>query len=157
MANEEVVGIVDLDVNLAEVEPAPELPIGTYRGEIVGVQTATSAKGNNYWNIQIKIPPAEIPAELAEFYEDGATFYWNRQLIPNGKDRRVLVNLRKFIEAIGLDSNVTQVDPNEWMGREVGVVLKMGKDLDGNPRAEPARLEAVATKPAPKGGAGKRR
>lgn len=145
---EETVSVVDLDINLAEAEAPPELPVAKYRAEVIGVTDAVSGKGNPYWNIAFKIPPSEIPAEMAEFYEDGQTMYWNRQLKPNGKDRRIVVNLRKLYESLGLDTNVTQIDPNEWMGREVMLATRMGKDLDNNPRLEIARIEPVETRAA---------
>lgn len=115
-ADGEPLGIMELDANLSDVEKPPELPPGAYIGEIQDVQKGVSGKGNEYFAVKFVIPQDEIPPDIAEHYDDGAIMYWNRQVIPTSKDRRALYNLRKFIESIGLDSNTTSIDPNDWMG-----------------------------------------
>jgi hypothetical protein len=152
----EPLGLIELDSNLGDVEKPPILPAGKYQGEVVEVQKALSGKGNEYFAIAIKIPPAQIPAHLQDDFEDGATLYWNRQVVPNGKDRRSLYNLRKMIESFGLSSNTTAIDPNEWMGQEVGLVVKHTA-FQGETRAEIGSLFAIdggkvePEKPAAKG------
>lgn len=131
----EPLGLIELDQNLGDVEKPPLLPAGKYKGEVTEVQQEISGKGNSYYAIAVKIPPSEIPAHLQEDFEEGATLYWNRQLVPTAKDRRALYNLRKMVEAFGLSSNVTAIDPNEWMGCEVGVVVKHSR-YQGEDRAE---------------------
>lgn len=143
---EETLGIIELDSNLADVEKPPELPAGNYTGEIQDVQISTSQKGNQYYNIKFVIPPKEIPADLQDDFEDGATMYYNRIIVPKGKDRRALFNLRKFIEAIGLDANTTSIDPNEWMGQTARLRVVMGS-WQGEPRAE---IKAIESAEAPK-------
>jgi len=150
MSDEEI-DIIEIDEELGEAEAPPELSDGKYVGEINDVQIATSGKGNEYYAIKVVVPPENIPASIAEHYEDGAMFYYNRLLVYRGKgaNRRNLVNIRKFYEAMGLDTAIKTIDPNEWMGREIGCVIRMGKDLDGNPRAEirgfyPAEAKAKA-------------
>lgn len=113
--NEEL-DVIELEDNLSEIEKPPELPPGNYVGEVQDVQKKTSGKGNAYYAVKFVIPQKNLPADIREHYEDGAVLYWNRQLVPTAKDRRSLHNLRKFIEALGLDSNTTQIDPSEWMG-----------------------------------------
>jgi hypothetical protein len=135
--SENELSVIELDTNLADVEKPPELPPGKYAGEVQDVQVNTSGKGNQYFAIKFVIPNDQIPADMAEHYEDGAVLYWNRQLVPKGgNDRRTLYNLRKFIEALGLSSKTTAIDPNEWMGQRATLVIKHGKDLEGNLRAE---------------------
>jgi len=131
----EPLGLIELDQNLGDVEKPPLLPAGKYKGEVTDVQQEVSGKGNNYYAIAVKIPPSEIPAHLQDDFEEGATLFWNRQLVPTGKDRRALYNLRKMVEAFGLSSNVTAIDPNEWMGCEVGIVVKHSR-YQGEDRAE---------------------
>ena len=171
MMNDDVLSAIELDVNLADVEKPKEIPPGKYVGEVQDVQVNTSGKGNQYFAIRFVIPPEQIPADLAEQYEEGVTLYWNRQLVPrNAADRRTLFGLRKFIEALGLSSKTSTIDPNEWMGRTATLVVRHGKDLEGNMRAEigsilagdspapaaaaPSRAPAAA---APKGRGGARR
>lgn len=149
--------IIELDDELGEAEAPPELPDGRYIGEVNDVQTATSGKGNEYYAIKLIVPPENIPAGIAEHYEDGAVLYYNRLLVYRGKGatRRNLVNIRKFYEAMGLDTAIKVIDPSEWMGREVGIVVKMGKDLDGEPRAEARSFFVAEAKAAPKKGRAK--
>lgn len=144
--------IISLDTNLGDVEKPPELPASRYIGEVQDVQVQTSAGGNEYFAIKLHIAPDQIPAEMQEHYEDGAIFYWNRQLVPKKGDRRTLFNLKELYKKMGLDPNVTEIDPNEWMGQKVGVVL--GSEVyQGEARANVKSLyaaEEVAA--APRGG-----
>ena len=175
MAEQEELGIISLDMNLADVERPPEIPVGKYVGEIQSIEVKTSGQGNEYFAIRILVPSENIPAEVAEHYEDGALFFYNRLLVPKGNDRRSLWNLRQFIEKIGLDSNTNEINPNEWMNQSVGIVVGMEKNLDGELRAnvrslfaaeeapareEEAEEEVVEEKPAPRtaaAGRGRRR
>jgi Protein of unknown function (DUF669) len=157
MANDEPMGIIELEDNLADVEKPREVPPGKYVAEVQDVQEQMSQKGNTYYAIQFRVAPEELPADVAEEYEDGALFFWNRLLKPKSRsDRRALFNLRKFIEALGLDANTTSIDPNDWMGRSARLHVVMGK-YQGEDRAEIRAIEAaevaaptprVATRPA---------
>lgn len=144
---DEGLGIIELETNLSDVEKPLPLPAGLYTAEIQDVQIQTSQKGNQYFAIKFVIPTEEISADLAEQFEDGAALYYNRVVVPNGKDRRALFNLRKFIEAIGLDSNITQVNPNEWMGCRARLKVVTSK-WEGEERAEIKAIESAERKPA---------
>jgi hypothetical protein len=150
---DEPIGLIELEENLADVEKPPELPPNWYIGEVQDVQVQTSGKGNQYFSIRFVIPPDELPADIREHFEDGASMYWNRNIVPNGKDRRALFNLRKLIEAFGLDSKTTTIDPNEWMGRTARLRVVMGK-WQGEDRAEIRSVEAAEAAPAPRREAG---
>jgi|SRR6185436_4602952 Protein of unknown function (DUF669). len=143
MANDEPMGIIELEDSLADVEKPQEIPAGKYVAEIQDVQERTSANGNTYYAIQFRVAPDELPADVAEEYEDGALLFWNRLLKPRSRsDRRALFNLRKFIEAIGLDANTTSIDPNDWMGRSARLHVALGK-YQGEDRAEIRAVEAA--------------
>jgi hypothetical protein len=149
LPDEETIGVIELEANLSDVEKPPELPPGKYVGEVQDVQVQTSGKGNQYFAIKFVVPPSEIPADVAEHYDDGAILYWNRNIVPNGKDRRALFNLRKLIEALGLNANTSTVDPNEWMGQRAKLNIVHGK-WQGENRAEIKSLEPAEVKaPAP--------
>lgn len=149
MANDEPMGVMELDENLADVEKPKEVPPGKYTGEVQSVEEKPSAAGNTYFAVQFRIPPDELPADIADQYEEGSLLYYNRIIKPRGKtDRRALFNLRKFIEALGLDSNTTTIDPNDWMGRQARLMVRMGK-YQGEERAEIAAVEASEPKAAP--------
>jgi hypothetical protein len=144
----EELGIIQLETNLADVERPPEIPVGRYVGEIQSIEVKTSGQGNEYFAMQIVIPPEYIPADVAEHYEDGAKFFYNRLLVPKGNDRRSLWNVRQFVEKLGLDSNTNEIDPNEWMGQNIGLVIASGKNLEGEVRSEIRSLYAAEEAPA---------
>lgn len=142
--NEEAVtqdlSIIELDGSLEDAEKPPELPPAVYTGEIQGVQLKDSQKGNQYFAISFKIPPDEIPANMRDHYEDGATMFYNRLMYP--KDARSKFNLKKFVQAIGLSTNTTVLDPNDWMGCQAKLRLRMGT-FEGEKRAEIASVEPM--------------
>lgn len=144
----EELGIISLDTNLSDVERPPEIPVGRYVGEIQSIEVKTSGNGNEYFAMQILIPAENIPAEVAEHYEDGAKFFYNRLLVPKSNDRRSLWNLRQFIEKLGLDSNTTEIDPNEWMNQSIGLVIASEKNLEGELRSTVRSLYAAEDAPA---------
>lgn len=154
------VGILELDSSLADAEKPPEIPAGVYVGEVMEVQEKDAQSGNRYYSVKFVIPPENLPADIRDQWEDGCSLYWNRNIIPTAKDRRALFNLRRLIEALGLDTNTSTVDPNEWMGRSARLRVVHGK-YQGEVRAEvrsvePAEPEAAtrrgtATPETPKG------
>src|SRR5262245_20679202 len=144
----EELSVIDLERNLSDVEKPPELPPGKYVGEVQGVELRNSQAGNQYFAIKFVIPTEEIPADVAEHYEDGAIMFWNRNIVPNGKDRRALYNLRKLIESLGLKSNTTSVDPNEWMGCKARLTVVHEK-YQGENRAQIKMLEPAEAKAPP--------
>jgi hypothetical protein len=148
MADHEELGIISLDVTLSDVERPPEIPVGRYVGDIQSVEQKTSGAGNEYFAIRILVPNENIPAEVAEHYEDGALFFYNRLLVPKANDRRSLWNLRQFVEKIGLDSNTNEINPNEWMNQTVGLVVGMEKNQDGELRSAVKSLFAAEDAPA---------
>lgn len=149
IANDEPMEILELEGSLSDAEKPKEIPAGKYIGEIQSVELATSSKGNSYYAIQFRIPPDELPADIAEQYEEGAVLFWNRVMKPKGRsDARALFNLKKFISALGLDTNITTIDPNEWMGQSARLVVKNGR-YQGEDRAEITAVEASEPMAAP--------
>lgn len=146
----EPLSVIELEGNLADAEKPPELRSGRYTAEIQGVEVKTSGNsGNRYYAIKCMIPPEELPADLREDYEEGAVMYWNRQLVPEGAkaDRRTLFNLRQFIEKLGLDSNTTTIDPNDWMGRRLTLVVGQSA-YNGEMRAQINAVESAEAEQA---------
>jgi len=134
MADEDL-DIISLDMNLSDVERPPDVPVGRYIGEIQNIEVKTSGQGNDYFAMRVLIPAENIPADIAEHYEDGALFFYNRLLVPKGNDRRALWNLRQFVEKIGLSAETNEIDPNEWMNQRVGLVIGTEKNLEGETRS----------------------
>jgi hypothetical protein len=141
----EELGIIELEANLGDVEKPLELPEGLYTAEIQDVQIGTSQKGNRYFAVKFHVSPDEIGPELADQFEDGAVLFYNRVIVPDGKDRRALFNLRKFLEAIGIDTNTTAIDPNEWMGCPARIRVKHST-YQGETRAEIKSIESAEAK-----------
>lgn len=140
--DDETLGLIELDDNLGDVEKPEELPPGNYTGEIQDVSMGTSQKGNKYFNIKFVIPTSEIPADKQDQFEDGAILYYNRIIVPTGKDRRALFNLKNFIEKLGLNTNTTTVDPNEWMGQNARLKV-VHETYQGEKRAAIKSVEAA--------------
>ena len=146
--SETELSIIELDTNLADVEKPPELPAGRYVSEIQDVQIATSANsGNQYFAIKCHVSPDDIPAEMQEHYEEGAVFFWNRQLVPKSNDRRTLWALQQLYKKMGLDPNITVIDPNAWMGQKLGLVLA-SETYNGETRTNVKSVYAVEEAPA---------
>lgn len=141
-ADDNAPGIIELEENLGDVEKPPEIPAGKYPAEVQDVQTPTSGKGNEYFAVKFVIPQEELPPDMQGDFPEGAILYWNRTVVPKGRDRRALHNLRKLVEALGLDSNTTSIDPNEWMGRQALIYIRL-KKWEGEDRAEIASVEKL--------------
>ena len=143
----ESLDVIELEESLSDIERPAELPPGIYVGEVQDVQVGTSAKGNAYYAVRFIIQPDEIPADIQDDFEDGAVLFWNRQIKPrDGKDRRALFNLRKFVEALGLDANTTSIDPNDWMGCRARLRVRQTvnpRDPASGKRAEIASVEPL--------------
>jgi hypothetical protein len=151
----ETLGVLDLEENLSDVERPPDITPGNYIGEVQSVEEKQSDKGNTYYAVLFKIASDEIPADIREHYEDGLTIGWNRTLVPKKGDRRALYNVKKLIENLGLDTNTTQIDPNEWMGRQSMLNIGLGSPYQGERRPEIKSLSPVEggqaeREPAPK-------
>ena len=87
MANDDPMGIIELEDSLSDVEKPKEIPAGKYVGEIQDVQENTSAKGNTYYAIQFRVAPDELPADIAEEYEDGALLVLQSSIKPRSQVR----------------------------------------------------------------------
>lgn len=149
--DDEPLGLLELDENLDDAERPAELPAGVYTGEVQDVQVQTSGKGNQYYQVRFVIPPESIPADVRDSFPDGASLFWNRQIVPKAKDRRAIWNLKQFMTALGLSTSTNQIDPNEWMGCSARLRIVMGK-WQGEDRAEIRQIEpaeASATRRAP--------
>jgi len=147
MAENEVLEAFELEDNLGEAEKPPELPNGTYMAEVQDVSDATSAAGNPYWAVRFRVPPAECPPEIAEAFEDGVILTYSRLMKPKKGDARARYNLKQFYIALGLNANVTVVDPNEWMGQPARIVVKQ-QPYQNEMRAGIVSVEAGEQAPA---------
>lgn len=148
MASDEPLEIVELEGNLADAVKPPEVTAGKVPGEIQDIEIKTSNAGNKYYAVKFVISPDDLAEDIREHYEDGATLYWNRQIVPKGaSDRRALFNLKQFYTNIGLNNNITTVNPNDWMGCKALLTVKHGT-YQGETRAEIAAIAPLDKAPA---------
>jgi len=145
---------IELDEILDDIEPPPLLPKGWYEGSIRSVEERTSAKENEYYNIAVMISPSQFPpdGEYGEFFPDGVQLYYNRILVPKAGDRRSMYRIGGFMKKLGVRTNVSVVDPSEWVGCNVKVRVDHGS-WEGEDRMEIGALEAseeAQSAPAPK-------
>jgi hypothetical protein len=138
----EPLGVIEFEDNLSEVEKPPEIPAGKYQGEVQDIQIQTSQKGNRYFAIKFVIPPEELAADISDNFPDGAVLYWNRQVVPGKGDRRAMFNLRRLMEALGLETNTTAFDPNDMMGAQATLRVRH-RQWEGENRAEISAVEAA--------------
>lgn len=158
--NDEPVGIFELEENLSSAEKPPELPNGTYKGEVQNVTDAigqTSMKPR--WDVQFRIPADEVPPDMREYFSDGVLLTYSLLVKPVAGDRRALYNLKQFYRALGLDPNINAVDPNEWMNQTANLIIKQ-RPYQGEMRAGITGVEVADEEeaaPAPKRKAGGRK
>lgn len=148
MASDEPMEVIELEGNLADAVKPPEVPAGKVPGEIQDIEVKMSGAGNKYYAVKFVIDPTDLPEEMREVYEDGAILFWNRQIVPKGaSDRRALFNLKQFYTNIGLDNNITSVDPNDWMGCKALLTIKH-ETYQGEARAQIAAIAPLDKAPA---------
>ena len=126
MAEDEVLDVVELEGTLEDVIPPPRIPKGAYPAEIQEVAQRTSEKGNSYYAITFNIARMAFPPDFdpdEEDYPDGYNIYFQRLMVPSPGDKRSLNRIKKFYHSLGLDTNITAVDPNAWMGQQAKLVI----------------------------------
>ena len=55
--------ILEFSEDIADAEPPEPLPVGEYRGQIIGTETRMSQKDTKYVAVTWLIPPEEYPAD----------------------------------------------------------------------------------------------
>lgn len=147
--SDEPLEIVELEVNLADAKKPPEIPAGKVPAEVQDIEVKTSnTSGNKYYAIKFVVDPLDLPEEMREIYDDGAPIYFNRQVVPkNGQDRRAIFNLKQLYTNLGLDNNLTTIDPNDWMGCKTLLTIRH-KAYEGEMRAEIASMAPLDKAPA---------
>lgn len=142
---DDVLDVIELGGVLEDVIPPPLIPKGQYPAEIQEVEIRTSDKGNSYYAIvfnvaRVSLPPDFDPEE--EDYADGVNVYYQRLMVPEAGDKRTLNRIKKFYHALGLDTNITAVDPNTWMGRRAKLVIDH-RNFQGEPQVEIKSIEVL--------------
>ena len=126
--------LLTFSANIADAEAPPQLPAGEYRGICTAATDKVAASsGNPMLTLTLQIPRTEFPADFDP--GDGVdelTFTMNVVARDIPADRWRMKNVCK---AFGVPMSVN-IDPNDFVGHEARIRIKMGTDLEKNPRAE---------------------
>jgi hypothetical protein len=127
-------GLLTFSKNIADAETPPQLPAGEYRVICSAAQDKIAASsGNPMLTLTLQIPRDEFPVDFEP--GDGVdelTFTLNvvARDIPSDRWR-----LKNTCKAFGVPMS-NHIDPNDFVGREARARVRMGVDLEKNPRAE---------------------
>jgi len=127
-------GLLTFSENIADAEAPPQLPQGEYKCICTAAVDKTAASsGNPMLTLTLQIAKSEFPADFdAGEGVDAQTFTLNvvSRDIPADRYR-----MKRTCAAFGVPmSNV--INPDDFVGKEARARIKMGKDLENNPRAE---------------------
>jgi hypothetical protein len=126
--------LLNFSANIADAEPPPQLPPGEYKCICTAAMDKIAASsGNPMLTLTLQVPRSEFPADFEP--GDGVdelTFTMNvvARDIPADRWR-----MRNVCKAFGVPMS-NAVDPNDFAGREARARIRMGTDLEKNPRAE---------------------
>ena len=127
-------GLLNFSANIADAEAPPQLPAGEYKCICTAAIDKTAASsGNTMLTLTLQVPRTEFPADFDP--GDGVdelTFTMNVVSRDIPADRWRMKNVCK---AFGVPMS-SSIDPNDFVGREARARIRMGQDLEKNPRAE---------------------
>jgi hypothetical protein len=132
--------ILQFSEDISEATAPPPLPIGVYRGEIIGASWRTSpTSGNMYAQIMVRVPASEYAADYADVGEpDGVVMSFNRLLHQDSP--RIRYAWRLFNEKVGAP-NGRSIDLNNYLGLPITVDV-VHQEYEGEQRASIARVLA---------------
>jgi len=127
-------GLLNFSANIADAEAPPQLPAGEYKAVCTAAQDKTAASsGNPMLTLTLQVPRTEFPADFDPGDGvDDLTFTMNVVSRDIPADRWRMKNVCK---AFGVPMS-SSIDPNDFVGREARARIRMGQDLEKNPRAE---------------------
>lgn len=126
--------LLNFSQNIADAEAPPQLPPGEYRCICsAATDKIAASSGNPMLTLTLQVPRSEFPADFEP--GDGVdelTFTLNIVARDIPADRWRMKNAcRSF--GVPMSSNI---DPSDFVGREARARVRMGQDLEKNPRAE---------------------
>lgn len=131
--------LFEFSVDLAEAQPPPPLPPGTYPFEIIGAQRRTSqVSGNTYVQVLCRIAAANYPADHIDGDPDGTVLSYNRLLLEDTPQARY--RMRQFMERVGGPMGRT-VDLNSLVGLS-GMCEITNGEYEGEPQAQISKIIA---------------
>ena len=138
--------IIDLGMDLDQMEEYEALPDGPYKAEIRDVEVRHSEKvPDGYYYMQLLVPVEEFPADYdAGNAPEGLSIIHARMKVPSQADRRSVAPFKTFLKAIGIKASGSKFDPQDWVGKQVQVLLKKS-DYNGSPVNNVEALGPVPT------------
>lgn len=130
--------MLEFSKNIADQEAPPQLPASEYPCQCVGaVVGETKEKKEPKIELTMQINRQDFPADFDPGDGvDDIKFTQHIRVLDIPSDR---FRLRKLCEAFGIPMS-NNIDVNEFVGKHARLKTKMGKDLEGNPRAEIDRI-----------------
>jgi hypothetical protein len=127
-------GLLNFSANIADAEAPPQLPAGEYRAICTAaIDKVAASSGNPMLTLTLQVPRTEFPADFDPGDGvDDLTFTLNvvARDIPGDRWR-----MKNVCKAFGVPMS-SYIDPNDFVGREARARIRMGQDLEKNPRAE---------------------
>lgn len=132
---------VKYDVSEVEDTDFKQAPKGVYRGKIVDTTVGESSSGQPMLTIVYELTHDSKGKKLKEKYGR----IWHRVPLEHWDDTAGWTRrLKEFIKALGLKEKGS-FDPEKLEGKTMQVVVRAGKDLDENYRAEVGKLMPLAS------------
>jgi hypothetical protein len=118
--------IIELSCNIDEMEEFEPLPDGLYPAQVVDLEVRYTEKmPQGYIYMQLKVAVADFPADYDPGNApEGLTLVYARTSLPDPANRRTVRPFKKVLEAFDLPANTSSIDPNEWIGKDVQVLLR---------------------------------
>ncbi len=118
--------LIELSLDLGEMQEYEALPDGPYNAEVRDVETKVSEKiPTGYFVLSLMVPVEEFPADYdATNAPEGVPLTYARVKIPTAEDRRSVKPFKTLLSAMGIEATGTSFDPQDWVGKQVQVLLK---------------------------------
>jgi hypothetical protein len=126
--------IIELGMDLDQMAEYEALPDGPYKAEIRDVEVRFSEKvPHGYYYMQMLVPVDEFPADYdAGNAPEGLNIIHSRMKVPSVDDRRSVAPFKAFLKAVGISTKGNKFDPQDWVGKQVQVLLKRS-EYNGSP------------------------
>lgn len=118
--------LIQLSQNLEDMAEFEALPEGLYPAECQDVEVRHSEKvPNGFLYIQFRISPEDFPADYdVGNAPEGLSVVYASVKIPDATNRRTVKPFKRLAEAFGSDISSAEFDPQEWVGKQVQVLLR---------------------------------
>lgn len=130
--------IIKYATDIATAEAPPPLPAREYKAEIVAAEVRTASSGNNYLNLQCRVPAEQYPADFQDGDPDGTVLYYGNGRLSTDDKPAARYRMRRAMERIGGPLS-QEIDCNALIGLWVNVEV-VHSDYEGETRAQISKL-----------------